>query len=76
MNTPRLLLFGSFLPPQTYLPSREQNVHPLHLAIMATFLPRSRDLFSLLLTDVVIGSLLNVTHYMPFILPDLPHRTD
>ena len=48
----------------------------LHLAIMATFLSRSRDLFSLLLTDVVIGLLLNVTHYMPFILPDLPHRTD
>ena len=44
----------------------------LHLAIMS----RSRDLFSLLLTDVVIGLLLNVTHYMPFILPDLPHRTD
>ena len=66
------------------MPCREQNVHPevfflsvgLHLAIMATFLSRSRDLFSLLLTDVVIGLLLNVTHYMPFILPDLPHRTD
>ena len=44
---------------------------------MATFLSRSRDLFSLLLTDVVIGLLLiNVTYYMPFILPDLPHRTD
>ena len=48
----------------------------LHLAIIATFLSRSRDLFSLLLTDLVIGLLLNVTHYMPFILPDLPHRTD
>ena len=48
----------------------------LHLAIMATFLSRSSDLFSLLLTDLVIGLLLNVTHYMPFILPDLPHRTD
>ena len=48
----------------------------LHLAIIATFLSGSRDLFSLLLTDVVIGLLLNVTHYMPFILPDLPHRTD
>ena len=48
----------------------------LHLAIMATFLSRSRDLFSLLLTDVVIGLLLNVTHYMPFILPDRSHRTD
>ena len=40
----------------------------LHLAIMATFLSRSRDLFSQLLTDVVIGLLFNVTHYMPFIL--------
>ena len=48
----------------------------LHLAIMATFLSRSRGLFSLLLTDVVIGLLLNVTHYMPFMLPDAPHRTD
>ena len=48
----------------------------LHLAIMATSLSRSSDLFSLLLTDVVIGLLLNVTHYMPFILPYLPHRTD
>ena len=28
MNTPRLLLFAPFLPPHTYLPSREQNVHP------------------------------------------------
>ena len=46
----------------------------LHLAIMAT-VPVS-NLFSLLLTDVVIDLLLNVTHYMPFILPDLPHRTD
>ena len=48
----------------------------LHLAIMATSLSRSSDLFSLLLTDVVIGLLLNVTHYMPFILPYLPYRTD
>ena len=48
----------------------------IHLAIMATFVSRSRDLFSLLLTDVVISLLLNVTNYMPFILPDLPHRTD
>ena len=48
----------------------------LHLAIMATFLSRSRDLFLLLLTDVVIGLLLNVTHYMPFILRDQSHRTD
>ena len=29
-----------------------------------------------MLTDVVIGLLLNITHYIPFILPDLPNRTD
>ena len=27
MNTARLLFFGPFLPPHTYFPSREQNVH-------------------------------------------------
>ena len=27
MNTAWLLLFGPFLPPHTYFPSREQNVH-------------------------------------------------
>lgn len=48
----------------------------LHLAIMATFLSQSRGLFSPLLTDVIIGLLLNVNHYMPFLLPDAPHRTD
>ena len=84
MNTSRLLLFGTFLPPHTYFPPGNRIFTRkyyflsvgLHLAIMATFLSRSRDLFLLLLTDVVIGLLLNVTHYMPFILPDLPHRTD
>ena len=44
----------------------------LHLAIMATDpVSKPRSFFA-----VVIGLLLNVTHYMPFILPDLPHRTD
>ena len=28
MKTTRLLLFGPFLPPHTYLPSRGHNVHP------------------------------------------------
>ena len=86
MNTPRLLfMFGLFLPltlicpPGNRMFTRKYSFLSvgLHLAIMATFLSRSRDLFSLLLTDVVIGLLLiNVTYYMPFILPDLPHRTD
>ena len=81
MNTPRLLFFGLFLPPHT--PGNRMFTRKysflsvgLHLAIMATFLSRSRDLFFALLTDVVIGLLLNVTHYMPFLLPDAPHRTD
>ena len=38
---------------------------------------RNRGILSPLLTDVVIGLLLiNVTHYIQFILPDAPHRTD
>ena len=81
MNTPRLLFSGLFLPPHT--PGNRMFTRKysflsvgLHLAIMATFLSRSRDLFFALLTDVVIGLLLNVTHYMPFLLPDAPHRTD
>ena len=84
MNTARLLLFGPFLPPHTYFPSREQNVHTevFFFECRASlgnhgYIPVSKPRsFSLLLTDVVIGLLLNVTHYMPFILPDLPHRTD
>ena len=84
MNTPRLLLFGLFLPPHTYLPSREQNVHPevFFLECWASlgnhgYIPVSKPRsFFALLTDVVIGLLLNVTYYMPFLLPDAPHRTD
>ena len=84
MNTPRLLLFGLFLPPHTYLPSREQNVHPevFFFECWASlgnhgYIPVSKPRsFFALLTDVVIGLLLNVTHYMPFLLPDAPHRTD
>ena len=84
MNTPRLLLFGLFLPPHTYLPSREQNVHPevFFFECWASlgnhgYIPVSKPRsFFALLTDVVIGLLLNVTYYMPFLLPDAPHRTD
>ena len=84
MNTPRLLLFGLFLPPHTYLPSREQNVHPevFFFECRASlgnhgYIPVSKPRsFFALLTDVVIGLLLNVTYYMPFLLPDAPHRTD
>ena len=84
MNTPRLLLFGLFLPPHTYLPSREQNVHPevFFFECWASlgnhgYIPVSKPRsFFALLTDVVIGLLLNVPYYMPFLLPDAPHRTD
>ena len=80
MNTPRLLLSPLTLicPQGNRMLTRKYSLLSvgLHLAIMATFLSRSRDLFMLLLTDVVIGLLLNVTHYMPFILPDRSHRTD
>ena len=84
MNTPRLLLFGLYLPPHTYLPSREQNVHPevFFLECWASlgnhgYIPVSKPRsFFALLTDVVIGLLLNVTYYMPFLLPDAPHKTD
>ena len=84
MNTPRLLLFGLFLPPHTYLPSREQNVLPevFFFECWASlgnhgYIPVSKPRsFFALLTDVVIGLLLNVTYYMPFLLPDAPHRTD
>ena len=84
MNTPRLLLFGLFLPPHTYLPSREQNVHPevFFLECWASlgnhgYIPVSKPRsFFALLTDVVIGLLLNVTYYMPFLLLDAPHKTD
>ena len=88
MNTPRLLLFGPFLPPHTYLPSREQNAHPEVFPFECRaslgnhgYIPVSkpRSFFAVVnrcKLDVVIGLLLNVTHYIPFILPDAPHRTD
>ena len=89
MNAPRLLFFfGLFLPPHTYLPSREQNVHPevFFFECRASlgnhgYIPVSkpRSFFAVVnrcKLDVVIGLLLNVTHYIPFILPDAPHRTD
>ena len=75
MDTPRFLLFG--LPPpshtHTYLPSREQNFHPevFHFGCRASlgyhgYIPVSkpRGFFSPLLTDAVIGLLLNVTYQM------------
>ena len=63
MNAPRLLLFGPFLPPYTYLPSREQNVHPevFFFECRASlgnhgYIPVSKPRsFFALLTDVVIG---------------------
>ena len=89
MNTPRLLfMFGPFLPPHTYLPSGEQNVHPEEFFFECRaslgnhgYIPVSkpRSFFAVVnrcKLDVVIGLLLNVTHYIPFILPDAPHRTD
>ena len=84
MSTPRLLLFGLFLPPHTYLPSREQNVHPevFFFECWASlgnhgYIPVSKPRsFFALLTDVVIGLLLNVTYYMPFLLPDALHKTE
>ena len=71
MSTPRLLLFGLFLPltlicpPDNRIFTRKYSFLSvgLHLAIMDTFLSRSRGLFLPLLTDIVIGLLLNVTYY-------------
>ena len=71
MNTPRLLLFGLFLPltpicpPENRIFTRKYSFLSvgLHLAIMDTLLSRSRGLFLPLLTDIVIGLLLNVTYY-------------
>ena len=71
MNTPRLLLSGLFLPLTLICPLENRifnrkysflSVGP-HLAIMDTFLSRTRGLFLPLLTDIVIGLLLNVTYY-------------
>ena len=71
MNTPRLLLFGLFLPltlicpPENRIFTRKYSFLSvgLHLAIMDTFLSRTRGLFLPMLTDIVIGLLLNVTYY-------------
>ena len=85
MNTPRLLfMFGLLLPltlicpPGNRMITRKYSFWVSGFTWQSWLIPvsRSRGLLSPLLTDVVIGLLLNVTHYMPFILPDLPHRTD
>ena len=86
MNTPRLLLmFGLFLPLTLICPlgnrmfTRKYFLWVSGFTWQSWFIPvsRSRGLLSPLSTDVVIGLLLiNVTHYIPFILPDAPHRTD
>ena len=64
-------MFGLFLPltlicpPGNRIFTRKYSFLSvgLHLAIMDTFLSRSRGLFLPLLTDIVIGLLLNVTYY-------------
>ena len=85
MNTPRLLfMFGLFLPLTLICPPGNRMFTQKYSFWVSGFtwqswlipVSRSRGLLSPLLTDVVIGLLLNVTHYMPFILPDAPHRTD
>lgn len=86
MNTPRLLLmFGLFLPltlicpPGNRMFTRKYSLWVSGFTWQSWLIPvtRSRGLLSPLSTDVVIGLLLiNVTHYIPFILPDAPHRTD
>ena len=86
MNTPRLLLmFGLFLPltlicpPENRMFTRKYSFWVSGFTWQSWLIPvsRSRGLVSPLSTDVVIGLLLiNVTHYIPFILPDAPHTTD
>ena len=85
MNTPRLLFIcGLFLPLTLICPpgnrkfTRKYSFWVSGFTWQSWLIPvsRSRGLLSPLLTDVVIGLLLNVTHYMPFILSDAPHRTD
>ena len=76
MNTPRLLfMFGLFLPltlicpPGNRMFTRKYSFWVSGFTWQSWLIPvsRSRGLLSPLLTDVVIGLLLNVTHYMPFI---------
>ena len=86
MNTPRLLfMFGLFLPltlicpPGNRMFTRKYSFWVSGFTWQSWLIPvsRNRGLLSPLLTDVVIGLLLiNVTHYIQFILPDAPHRTD
>ena len=85
MNTPRFLfMFGLFLlltlicPAGNRMFTRKYSLWVSGFTWQSWLIPVSwsRGLLSPFLTDVVIGLLLNVTHYMPFILPDLPHRTD
>ena len=86
MNKPRpLFMFGVFLPltlicpPGNRMFTRKYSFWVSGFTWQSWRIPvsRSRGLFSPLLADVVIGLLLiNVTHYMPFISPDAPHRTD
>ena len=85
MNTPRLLFMcGLFLPLTLICPpgnrkfTRKYSFWVSGFTWQSWLIPSSRSLglLSPLLADLVIGLLLNVTHYMPFILPDAPHRTD
>ena len=86
MNTPKLLLmFGLFIPLTLICPpgdrmfTRKYSFWVSGFTWQSLLIPvsRSRGLVSPLSTDVVIGLLLiNVTRYIPFILPDAPHRTD
>ena len=86
MNTPRFLfMFGLFLlltlicPAGNRMFTRKYSFWVSGFTWQSWLIPvsRSRGFLSPLLTDVVIGLLfINVTHYMPFILPDAPHRTD
>ena len=84
MNTRRLLFMFGLCLPLTLCPlgnrmfTRKYSFWLSDLTWQSWLIPvsRRRGLLSPLLTDVVISLLLNVTHYMPFILLDAPHRTD
>ena len=86
MNTSGLLfMFGLILPITLICPPGKRMFTRKYYFWVSCFtrqswlipVSRSRGLLSPLLRDVVIGLLLiNVTHYIPFILPDAPHKTD
>ena len=87
MNTPRIFFYVSSVSPLHTLPSREQNVHPEvlflivgpHFAIMARSClskPRSSFAFVNRCSHRVTLECHSLQPYMPFILPDAPHRTD